>query len=108
MLLQNDCTKHIEWYRTLKGRLGCFDHNKNLPLLYSPPEIKIEKYIVIDFFCLVSVKQWEFDKSSNVFIRFAAKELGTFDTCHGPMSPTHKRYSTVKCKEVFCVLVKLC
>ena len=75
----------------MKERLGCFDSNKKLPLLYSPPETRSEKYIILDFFCLVSIKQWGLTKSSNVFMRFGAKELGTFSTCHGPMIPTHKR-----------------
>ena len=41
--------------------------------------------------------QWGFTESSNVFIRFGAKELGTFATCHGPMVPIHKRYNIAKC-----------
>ena len=61
------------------------------PLLYLPPDVKCKEYIILDFFCLVSTKQWGFAASSKVFMRFGAKELGTFDTCHGPMIPIQKR-----------------
>jgi len=37
----------------------------------------------------LSAEQWRFDeKMSEVYIRFAANELGTFNTCHGPMTST--------------------
>ena len=61
------------------------------PLLYLPPDVKTKEYIILDFFCLVSIKQWGFTESSKVFLRFGAKELGTFDTCHGPMISTKTR-----------------
>ena len=89
-VFQKKCAEKLDWYKTLKGRLG--DFTTKQPLLYVPPDIKSKDYISLDFFCLVSSKQWGFAASSSkVFMRFCAKELGTFATCHGPMTPTHQR-----------------
>jgi len=66
--------------------MGSFDFSRKEPLLYSPPDTTSEDYIFIEFFCLVSIERWGLNKSSKVYIRFNAPELGTFDSCHGPMS----------------------
>ena len=65
--------------------MGSFDFSKSQPLLYLPPDTASKEYVVIDFFCLASTHQWKLNKSSKVYLRFAAAELGTFDSCHGPM-----------------------
>ena len=70
--------------------MGRFDFSKTEPLLYSPPEIASTEYVIIEFFCLVSIERWGIDKSSKVYLRFAAPELGTFYTCHGPMILTQR------------------
>ena len=71
--------------------MGYFDFSKIEPLLFSPPDRINEKYVWIDFFCLISLTRWGFDESSSkVYLRFAAPELGTLYTCHGPMNPTQR------------------
>ena len=70
--------------------MGRFDFSKTEPLLYFPPEITSTECVIIDFFCLVSIERWGFDESSKVYLRFAAPELGTFCTCHGPMTLTQR------------------
>jgi len=42
-------------------------------------------FVRIEFHCLLSTKQWGFDSTSKVYIRFAAKELGDFKKDYGPM-----------------------
>ena len=66
--------------------MGTFDFTKAEPLLYSPPEITSTEYVTVEFYCLVSIERWHLDESSKVYLRFAAPELGTFYTCHGPMT----------------------
>jgi len=75
--------------------LGTFDNSKKEALLYSPPEVIQKDFVIVEFHCLVSIEQWHLDKSSKVYIRFAAKELGTFGSCHGPMLLKDKRFATV-------------
>ena len=70
--------------------MGSFDFSKSEPLLFSPPDRINEEYVWIDFFCLVSTERWGFDESSKVYLRFVAPELGTFCTCHGPMTQTQR------------------
>ena len=70
--------------------MGRFDFSKTEPLLYSPPEITSTEFVIIEFFCLVSIERWRLDVSSKVYLRFAAPELGTFYTCHGPMLLTQR------------------
>ena len=66
--------------------MGSFDFSKTEPLLYSPPEITSTECVIIEFYCLASIERWGFEESSKVYLRFAAPELGTFCTCHGPMT----------------------
>ena len=70
--------------------MGRFDFSQTEPLLYSPPEITSTECVIIEFYCLVSIERWGFDESSKVYLRFAAPELGTFYTCHGPMTLTQR------------------
>ena len=42
-------------------------------------------FVRIEFHCLLSIKQWGFDNTSKVYIRFAAAELGDFEKDYGPM-----------------------
>ena len=70
--------------------MGSFHSKANNSLLYSPPETRVTNYVNVEFFCLLSAKQWDFDdRTSNVYLRFAANAMGTFTTCHGPMSPSN-------------------
>ena len=50
-------------------------------LILNPPEVKDRNCIFIEFHCLLSTKQWGFDDSSQVFIRFVSH----FNDCFGPM-----------------------
>lgn len=84
------CSKNLALFKSFKNNMGSFDFSKTEPLLYSPPEITSTECVVIEFYCLVSTEQWGLDKSSKVYLRFAAPELGTFYTCHGPMIPTER------------------
>jgi len=70
--------------------MGCFDFTKIEPLLYSPPDTGNKDYVLINFFCLVSIERWKFNKSSQIYLRFSAPELGTYYSCHGPMIPTQR------------------
>ena len=54
-------------------------------LIFNPPETKARDYLFIEFHCLLVAQQWGLDDSSQVFIRFAAAELGSFKHCYGPM-----------------------
>ena len=70
--------------------MGKFNFSKTEPLLYSPPEITSTECVIMEFYCLVSIDRWGFDESSKIYLRFVAPELGTFYTCHGPMTPTQR------------------
>ena len=59
-------------------------------LVFSPAETTSQNYVLVEFHCLLSIHQWGFDDYSNVYICFAAKELGEFKYCYGPMSPVRK------------------
>jgi len=83
--------------KNLRNRMGYFGGSKKEPLLYSPLDTQNGHCVEIDFFCLLSVEQWKFNESSKVYIRFAANELGTFCSCHGPMKVYATRYSTYTC-----------
>lgn len=72
-------------FKTYEIKLGRFDFSKTDPLLYEPPDTTCEDYINIEFFCLLSTERWGLDKSSKVYLRFGAPQLGTFDSCHGAM-----------------------
>ena len=72
----------------MKNKIGRFDFSSTEPLLYSPPEMTRAEYVTIEFYCLLSIERWGFDESSKVYLRFSAPELGTFFTCHGPMTST--------------------
>ena len=80
------CTKNLDKLKAFKSNMGSFDFSKTVPLLFSPPDTIRKDYIWIEFFCLVSTERWHLDDSSKVYLRFAAPELGTFYTCHGPMT----------------------
>ena len=84
------CSRNLDQYRALKDKIGSFDFSQKEPLLFSPPDIITKDYVWIEFFCLLSIERWCFDESSKVYIRFAAAELGTLSTCHGPMTPTKR------------------
>ena len=87
------CSRNLDQYKALKDKIGSFDFSQIEPiepLLYSPPDTITKDYVCIDFFCLLSIERWCFDETSKVYIRFAAAELGTFSTCHGPMTPTKR------------------
>jgi len=71
--------------------LGTFDNTKKEALLYSPPETSVNDFVTVEFCSLLSIEQWHLDNSSKVYLRFAAKELGTFASCHGPMTLKDKR-----------------
>ena len=73
-----------------KSKMGHFDFSKTEPLLYSPPDTTSDNYVKIEFFCLLSIERWGFDKTSKVYLRFTAPQLGTFSTCHGPMTLTQR------------------
>ena len=55
------------------------------PKLVYSPETKAHDYLLIEFHCLLLAGQWEFDDTSEVFIRFGAPVLGSFKYCYGPM-----------------------
>lgn len=77
-------------FKALKSKMGKFDFSKTEALLYSPPEITNTEYVIIEFYCLASIERWGLDESSKVYLRFTAPELGTFHTCHGPMTLTQR------------------
>ena len=89
------CSRNLDRYRALKDKIGTFGFSKAEPLLYSSPDIVTKGYVWIEFYCLVSIERWCFDKSSKVYIRFAAAELGTLYTCHGPMTLTKRLMLTI-------------
>ena len=72
----------------MRSKIGRFDFSSSEPLLYSPPEISSVDYVTIEFYCLLSIERWGFDETSKVYLRFGSPELGTFFTCHGPMTST--------------------
>ena len=80
--------------------MGSFNFSKADLLLYSPPDAASKDCVSIMFFCLLSGEQWGYDKSLKVYIRFAAPELGTFNTCHGPMYLL-QRYVNFICSYVY-------
>lgn len=54
-------------------------------LNYSPPETDAQRFVLIEFHCLVPICEWIFDEDSKVYIRFGSSVLGAFNDCHGPM-----------------------
>lgn len=84
------CTRNLEQYKAFMDKIGSFDFSQIEPLLYSSPDTLTKDYVWIEFFCLISIKRWCFDESSKVYIRFASAELGTWYTCHGPMTSTRR------------------
>ena len=84
------CGENLDLFKAFKCNMGSFDFLKTKLLLYSPPDIASKDYVLIEFFCLVSIERWGFDTSSQVYLRFAAPELGTFYSCHGPMILTQR------------------
>jgi len=56
-----------------------------------PPKVTGSQFVWIEFHCLLYTQQWWFDDSSKVYILFAAKELGNFEYCHGPMNKLEKK-----------------
>ena len=101
LFVQEACSNKLEWFRGLRKQLGTFDNSKKEALLYFPPETEQNDFVTVDFYCLLSIEQWHLDKSSKVYLRFAAKELGTFDSCHGPMLLKGKRFA-------ICPYIMLC
>jgi len=51
---------------------------------FNPPEIKGAS-VLIEFHVLLSKKEWLWDDSAKVYIRFSEIQLGGFPCCHGPM-----------------------
>ena len=84
------CVENLDRFKGFKSKIGSFDFTKTQPLLYSPPDITSADCVFIGFFCLASTERWDINESSKVYLRFAAPELGTFNTCHGPMIPTQR------------------
>ena len=62
-------------------------------MIFSPPETTSQNYVLVEFHCLLSTHQWGFDDFSNVYMCFAAKELGEFKFCYGPMLPIKRLVS---------------
>ena len=54
-------------------------------------EETIQDFVYIEFHCLLSIQQWGFDDSSQVFMRFAA--LQNFSCCYGPMERVRYVYN---------------
>ena len=80
----------------------CYIVTRDDTVIFSPPETTSQNYVLVEFHCLLSIHQWGLDDSSNVYICFAAKELGEFKFCYGPMLPIKRLVGFCFCYIYYC------